>query len=130
SIPRPLLHNQRDSAKTSGIHPEDHDTGSGPQSYYLGSDMRAAYCGEGCLFTDGLGQNIALFEFAGYDLADLNTYYSNVGQTSLTCVYSGKNKCDDGEQILDMTQALGMAPGVKALYVYVGSTDTAIISAM
>jgi kumamolisin len=143
SIPRPLLHNQRDSAKTSGIHPEDHDTGSGPQSYYLGSDMRAAYCGEGCLFTDGLGQNIALFEFAGYDLADLNTYYSNIGQTrntavkgistdgtSLTCVHSGKKKCDDGEQILDMTQALGMAPGTKALYVYVGSTDTAIISAM
>ncbi len=143
SIPRPLLHNQRDSAETSEIHPDDHDTGSGPQSYYLGSDMRAAYCGEDCLFIDGLGQNIALFEFAGYDLADLNTYYSNIGQTrntpvkgispdgtSLTCVHSGKNKCDDGEQILDMTQALGMAPGIKALYVYVGSTDTAIISAM
>jgi len=47
--------------------------------------------------------------------------------TSLSCVYSA---CDDGEQILDMTQALGMAPGITGLYVYVGSTDTAIISAM
>jgi subtilase family serine protease len=143
SIPRPLLHNQRDSGEIREIHPDDNDTGSGPNSYYLGSDMRAAYCGEACLFIDGLGQNIALFEFAGYDLADLNTYYTNIGQTrstpvkgistdgtSLTCVHSGKNSCDDGEQILDMTQALGMAPGIKALYVYVGSTDTAIISAM
>ncbi len=29
-----------------------------------------------------------------------------------------------------MTQALGMAPGITTLYVYVGSTDTAILSAM
>ncbi len=143
SIPHPRLRNQDDHAQAGGIHPQDDDTGSGPGSYYLGSDMRAAYCGVDCDFVTGLGQSIALFEFAGYDIADLNTYYSNVGQkrtahvkgistdgTSLTCLYSGKNKCDDGEQILDMTQALGMAPGIRALYVYVGSTDTAILSAM
>jgi kumamolisin len=47
--------------------------------------------------------------------------------TSLSCVYPS---CDDTEQTLDMTQALGMAPGITTLYVYVGSTDTAIISAM
>ena len=29
-----------------------------------------------------------------------------------------------------MTQALGMAPGLKSLVIYVGSSDTAIISAM
>ena len=29
-----------------------------------------------------------------------------------------------------MTQAIGMAPGISMLYVYVGNTDTAIISAM
>ena len=38
--------------------------------------------------------------------------------------------CDDGEQNLDMTQAIGMAPGLAGLEMYVGSTDTAIISAM
>ena len=77
----------------------------------------------------------------GYDLADLNTYYTNAGQTrtatvtgistdgtSLTCL--NMSGCDDTEQILDMTQALGMAPGITTLYVYVGSTDTAILSAM
>ncbi len=38
--------------------------------------------------------------------------------------------CDDTEQTLDMTQAIGMAPGLSSLVVYIGSTDTAIISAM
>jgi kumamolisin len=52
----------------------------------------------------------------------------------LTCLYSGggrhSSRCDDTEQILDMTQALGMAPGITNLYVYVGSTDTALLAAM
>jgi kumamolisin len=38
--------------------------------------------------------------------------------------------CDDTEQTLDMTQAIGMAPGLASLVEYIGSTDTAIISAM
>src|SRR5208282_2779440 len=33
-------------------------------------------------------------------------------------------------QILDITQAVSMAPGLTALYVFVGSTDTAIFSSM
>jgi subtilase family serine protease len=83
-----------------------------------------------------------LFEFAGTDLADLTTYYNNAGQTnnvpvslystdgtSTSCMYS-VNSCDDSEQTLDMTQALGMAPGLASLVMYVGSTDTAILSAM
>jgi kumamolisin len=48
--------------------------------------------------------------------------------TSTACVYS--QGCDDGEQNLDMTQAIGMAPGLASLVMYVGSTDTAMISAM
>ncbi len=113
-------------------------TGSGPSASYLGTDMRAAYYGGTAL--TGAGQNVALFEFEGTDLADLTTYYKNVGQTepltpklistdgtSTSCV---SPSCDDTEQTLDMTQALGMAPGISGLYVYIGSTDTAIISAM
>jgi kumamolisin len=45
-------------------------------------------------------------------------------------VYSGGRRCDDTEQTLDMTQAIGMAPKLASLVVYVGSTDTAILSAM
>src|SRR6202021_1797728 len=128
-----------DHAKAHGISPDkvvSHaTTGSGPSASFLGSDMRAAYYGGTAL--TGSGQNIGLFEFLGYDIADLNTYYSNVKQTktatvtgistdgtSLSCVDSRSGgDCDDTEQILDMTQALGMAPGISGLYVYVGNTD-------
>ncbi len=117
-------------------------TGSGPSASFLGSDMRAAYYGGTAL--TGAGQNMGLFEYLGTDLADLTTYYKNVKQannvpvtvlstdgTSTSCVYSrAGGYCDDTEQTLDMTQALGMAPGLKSLVMYVGSTDTAIISAM
>jgi len=117
-------------------------TGSGPSASFLGSDMRAAYYGGGPL--TGTGQNLGLLEYLGTDLADLNTYFKNTGQTnnvpitllstdgtSTSCVdtKAGGN-CDDTEQTLDMTQAIGMAPGLASLVMYVGSTDTAIISAM
>ena len=115
-------------------------TGSGPSASFLGSDMRAAYYG-GSL--TGTGQNLGLFEYYGTDLADLTTYFKNAKQTnnvpvtiystdgtSTSCTYSRRNGCDDGEQTLDMTQAIGMAPGLASLVMYVGSTDTAIISSM
>jgi subtilase family serine protease len=53
--------------------------------------------------------------------------------TSTSCVYSGgffRRSCDDTEQTLDMTQVLGMAPGLAGLVVFIGSSDTAIISSM
>ena len=91
--------------------------------------------------TTGAGQHVALFEYYGTDLADLTTYFKNIGQTnkvpvtlistdgtSTSCL--ARSGCDDGEQELDITQALGMAPGLAGLEMYVGSTDTAIISAM
>ncbi len=143
SIPHPMYVKKSDYAKAHGIAPEDvvkhATTGSGPSASFLGSDMRAAYYGSGSL--TGAGQNLGLFEYEGTDLADLTTYYKNVGQTlpitpvllstdgtSTSCVYS--SGCDDTEQTLDMTQALGMAPGLSSLVVYIGTTDTAIISAM
>jgi len=146
SIPKPRLVNKNDYAAAHGKYPEQvvshATTGSGPSASFLGSDMRAAYYG-GIALT-GAGQNLGLLEYYGTDLADLNTYYANVHQTnkvpvtllstdgtSTSCVYSrAGGYCDDTEQTLDMTQALGMAPGLASLVMYVGSTDTAIISAM
>jgi subtilase family serine protease len=146
SIPHPMLVKKSDYAKAHGI-PEDKvvahaTTGSGPSASFLGSDMRAAYYGGTAL--TGAGQNLGLFEYEGTDLTDLNTYFSNVGQTnnvpitllstdgtSTSCLYSrAGGDCDDTEQTLDMTQAIGMAPGLSSLVMYIGSTDTAIISAM
>jgi subtilase family serine protease len=148
SRPHPLYVKKSDYAKAHGIDPDkvvsNATTGSGPSASFLGSDMRAAYYGGTAL--TGTGQTIGLFEFLGTDLADLTTYYKNVGQTepytptlistggySTSCTESGG--CDDTEQTLDMTQAMGMAPGTTMLYMYVcgnASTisDTACISAM
>jgi subtilase family serine protease len=146
SKPHPMFVKKDDYAKAHGIKPEavtKHAiTGSGPSGSFLGSDMRAAYA-TGTTLT-GAGQNLGLFEYEGTDLADLNTYYKNIGVTlpitpvllstdgtSTACLDTkAGGSCDDTEQTLDMTQALGMAPGLASMVVYIGSTDTAIISAM
>ena len=141
SIPRPLYESRNDFAKKHGIDARNvvshATTGSGPSASFLGSDMRAAYYGSGSL--NGSGQNLGLLEYYGTDLTDLNTYYSNVHQTNSVPITllstdgtstSCTGGCDDTEQTLDMTQALGMAPGLNSLVMYIGSTDTAIISAM
>jgi subtilase family serine protease len=133
SIPQPALEKRSEGARSNAT------TGSCPEASFCGSDMRAAYY-EGTALT-GAGQNIGLLEYAGFDIADVNTYYKNAGQTrtaavtgistdgtSVTCL--DKDGCDDTEQTIDITQSLGMAPGVTTVYVYVGSTDTAILGAM
>jgi kumamolisin len=139
SIPHPAgLDKRRDNAGSSS----NATTGSGPSASFLGSDMRAAYYGGTAL--TGAGQSVGLLEFYGTDLADLTTYFTNANQTnnvpvtllstdgtSTSCLdtMAGGN-CDDTEQTLDMTQALGMAPGLSSLVMYVGSTDAAILNAM
>jgi subtilase family serine protease len=146
SVPHPMLVKKSDYAQANGIDANkvvSHaTTGSGPSASFLGSDMRAAYYGGGPL--TGSGQNLGLLEYVGTDLADLNTYFNNIGQTNnvpitlvstdgtnTSCVHtSASGNCDDTEQTLDMTQAIGMAPNLASLVMYVGSTDTAIISAM
>jgi kumamolisin len=146
SIPHTRLVSKSDYAAAHGIDASKvvahATTGSGPSASFLGSDMRAAYYGGTAL--TGAGQNLGLFEYLGTDLADLTTYFKNVKQTnnvpvtlvstdgtSASCVYTrAGGDCDDTEQTLDMTQAIGMAPGLSSLVMYVGSVDTAIISAM
>ena len=146
SIPHRLLESKTDYAAAHGIPVNEvvshATTGSGPSASFLGSDMRAAYYGTGTL--TGTGQNLGLLEYYGTDLTDLNNYFKNVGQTnnvpitllstdgtSTSCVDNAAGgNCDDTEQTLDMTQAIGMAPGLSSLTMYVGSTDTAMISAM
>jgi subtilase family serine protease len=133
SIPHSLLAKRDIKVRSNAT------TGSCPDKSFCGSDMRAAYY-EGTALT-GAGQNIGLLEYAGFDIADVNTYYSNAGQTrsfavtgistdgtSVNCTEA--QGCDDTEQTLDITQAGGMAPGVTTVYVYVGSSDTALLSGL
>ena len=146
SLPHPMLVKKSDYAKARGIEADSvvshATTGSGPSASFLSSDMRAAYYGGTDL--TGAGQNLGVLEFFGTDLDDVNTYFNNVGQTnnvpialfstdgtSTSCLHTpAGGNCDDTEQTIDITQAIGMAPGLSSLVVYIGSTDTSILSAM
>src|SRR3984885_130898 len=133
SIPRPSVTHQ-----PAGVH-ANAVTGSLPSTSFCSRDMSAAYYGTGSL--TGAGQTLGLFELLGTDLADLNTYYANAHQTlnvpiTLFSVGGAKTSClasqgcDDTEQTLDMTQALGMAPNLSSLVMYIGNTETPIFQAM
>jgi len=113
-------------------------TGSGPNGQFIGSDMRAAYYGSGPL--TGTGQSVGLFEYAGYEISDVQKYFQTLNQPLNVPVVgvslNGKPlacpppKCDDSEQALDIEMAISMAPGLSQVVVYVGSSDVSIFSRM
>ena len=116
--------------------PMPHAGGSGPSGQFLPSDMRAAYYGNGAL--TGAGQSIGIFSFEGYNLSDVTLFYQHTGMTSTVPInnvlvngFSGAcNGCDDGEQVLDIVNAIGMAPGITQILFYEGSSATAILNKM
>jgi subtilase family serine protease len=119
-------------------------TGSAPSGEYLPSDLRAAYYGNGPL--TGAGQSIGIFSFDGYLASDVQLYYSKTGMSSTVPINNvlvgGFNgactgvtspssaTCDDGEQVLDIVNAIGMAPGVQQILFYEGSSNTEILNQM
>jgi hypothetical protein len=112
-------------------------TGSGPDDYFLGSDMRAAYA-PGTTLT-GAGQAVGLFEFGPYNLSDVQAYFSFVNQPLnvpvVNVLLDGVSPicgegCDDGEEVIDIEQSISMAPGLSAVIVYEGSDDTDIFNQM
>lgn len=112
-------------------------TGSGPDGDYIGSDIRAAYYG-GTELT-GAGQSVGLLEYAGYNITDVQNYFTQVNQPFSVPIVgvslNGANlkctgKCDDGEQALDMEEAISMAPGLAQLVVYVGHSDVSMLNQM
>jgi subtilase family serine protease len=119
-------------------------SGSGPAGEYLPSDMRAAYYGNGPL--NGAGQSIGIFSFDGYLASDVQLYFSKtavkstvpiknvlVGGFSGACTTAGSSTdspCEDGEQVLDIVNAIGMAPGIKQILFYEGSSNTEILNQM
>jgi Pro-kumamolisin, activation domain/Bacterial Ig-like domain (group 3)/MBG domain (YGX type)/FG-GAP-like repeat len=113
--------------------------GSGPGSSYLGSDMRAVYYGGTTL--DGTGQTVGLLEFGGYDMTDVTLTFSGAGQSTNVPVNnvlldgatgSTTAPYGDAEQVLDIVQAIGMAPGLSQVRVYIGigQDDAAILNSM
>jgi subtilase family serine protease len=121
STPHPML------TQAQGTQPIANVTGSGPGGSYLGSDMRAAYYGGTTL--NGNGQAVGLLEFAGYNLSDVTQTFSNAGQSysvpinnvlldGATGVGTGYG---EAEVVLDIVQAIAMAPGLSQVRVYIGS---------
>jgi len=129
SVPHPMYHVKKNAAVIANV------TGSGPGGYYLGSDMRSAYYG-GTLLT-GAGQSVGLLEFGGYRLSDVNLTFSNAGQAYSVPInnvpVNGASTAagsDDAEEVLDIAQTIGMAPGLSQVRVYIGTNDADILNAM
>lgn len=139
SVPRPRLQ------RTEGM--PNATPGSGPSSTYVASDMRAAYYGTSTTLT-GIGQCVGLGEFDSYYINDVvKTLYWTASETqsgnNYTIKYSPHaggsytipvnnvllngasltpNSSDvDGEAevVLDIAQAIGMAPGLSQVRVYI-----------
>ena len=112
-------------------------TGSGPDGFFLGSDMRAAYYGGTAL--TGAGQSVGLFEFGPYNMSDVQAYFTFISQPLnvpiVNVLLDGVDGicgagCDDGEEVIDIQQAVSMAPGLSAIIVYEGSDDTDMFNQM
>jgi Pro-kumamolisin, activation domain/FG-GAP-like repeat/Bacterial Ig-like domain (group 3)/FG-GAP repeat len=132
-LPRPMVTEPQLGHEVANV------SGSGPGGSYLASDMRAAYYGGTTL--DGNGQAVGLLEFSGYDLSDVNSTFSNAGQTYNVAINNvlldGATGAPGGgngapEVVLDIVQAIGMAPGLSQVRVYIGQglDDANILNTM
>jgi len=123
SIPHNML---RKGSLEAAIHS---NAGSGPGGAFLAGDMRAAYYGGSAL--TGTGQSVGLCEFDGYAMSDVTGTYDGVSYSvPITNVLidgaSSGSDGDDGEQVLDIVQAIGMAPGLSSVRVYIAPGTTSI----
>ena len=132
SLPQPMV--TRASANQAA--PDLASAGSGPGSSYLASDLRAAYYGGSAL--TGAGQTVALLEFDGYNPSDVNLTFSSAGQSTdvpinnvlLDGQTGASASGDDSEEVIDIVQAIGMAPGLNQVRVYIGSSDVDLLNAV
>lgn len=111
--------------------------GSGQNGSFLASDLRNAYVPGVSL--DGSGQTIGIFAMGGYNLSDIQGYFSSQGQTLnvpiVNVLLDGMNgvcgtSCDDSEAALDIEMALSLAPNLSAVIFYEGSTPLDILDQM
>jgi len=138
SVPRPAASIGKSQANAQG-------SGPGGTSY-LPSDMRAAYYGSGPL--TGSGQCVGLAEFDGYYISDVVSTFDGYASATTNgnnfiLAYTPKGGGSysipinnvvvngsvtplpnapynsEGEVVLDIAQAIGMAPGISQLRVYI-----------
>jgi hypothetical protein len=124
NLPHPML---KQATKSQVLSSDT--TGSGPDGQFLGSDMRAAYAPGVTL--NGAGQTVGLIELGPYNLSDVQAYFSTIGQPLNVPIYNvlldvdgvcsgtpATGGCDDGEEVIDMEQAISMAPNLSGLIIY------------
>ena len=103
-------------------------TGSGPDGSYRPADMRAAYYGGSAL--TGSGQSVGMLEFGGYEMADVTGDEGGVSYSvpivNVPVDGASATGTDDGEQALDIAQAIGMAPGLSSVRVYIAPATSSI----
>ena len=103
-------------------------TGSGPDGSYRPSDLRAAYYGGSAL--TGSGQSVGVLEFGGYEMADVTGDEGGVSYSvpivNVPVDGASATGSDDGEQALDIAQAIGMAPGLSSVRVYIAPASSSI----
>ena len=111
--------------------------GSGPNGWYLGSDIRLAYYG--IFLTSGKGQSLGLMELGPYDPQGVQNYFTQFGPPLTTNVApistdgspaTCSSKCNDGEQALDIEYAISMAPGLDQMQVYVARSAESVLNRM
>ena len=91
--------------------------------------MRAAYYGGTAL--TGSGQTVGLLEFDGYNLSDVTSTFNGHSYTVainnvLVDGASGGSDGNDAEQVLDIVQAIAMAPGMSQVRVYIAPGNSFI----
>ena len=131
SVPQPMYSRAQPLDNTHYI-----TLGSGPGGSFLASDMRWAYYGGTAL--TGAGQTVALLEFDGYSKSDVDMTFSSVGQSYTVPIQNvlldgatGANLSgNDTEEVLDIVQAIGMAPGLSQVRVYIGGNDVDILNSI
>ncbi|HVU45288.1 MAG TPA: protease pro-enzyme activation domain-containing protein, partial [Terracidiphilus sp.] len=131
SIPQPMYNRAQPMGGTHYV-----TLGSGPGGSFLASDMRWAYYGGTAL--TGAGQTVALLEFDGYNKSDVDLTFSSVGQSYSVPIQNvlldgatGANTSgNDSEEVLDIVQAIGMAPGLSQVRVYIGGNDVDILNSV
>jgi kumamolisin len=91
--------------------------------------------------TDGTGQSIAIIELGGgFQQAELDTYFAGLGlkppPVTAVGVDGGRNKPErnpdgaDGEVLLDIEVAAGLAPGAQVVVYFAPNTDAGFLDAV
>jgi len=151
-ISKPLSTQNHTSSVVTGSGPDGSYVSSDMRAAYYTSTLSA-----GSTALTGSGQTVGLVQFDGYNISDVVSTFNGTAQAttnggnyvlSYTPVKGGTTYTipinnvlldgttgaptsgDDAEEVLDIVQAVGMAPGLSQVRVYIGSTDADILNAI